>query len=194
MKDHIHTDELSARHHEEKARELRARRGPSHDQTIPHKETFRERMIDKAHTFIKNHVPKHTQAEYEALLATNTDLALQLISKWQQLEELTAAYHALQEEAVSNIPMPPITTRAEVAYLPYDTAKSWSVRWNIEPYRAEMRMRENPFLRRGPQGSHIEAQEVAKAFHDVFHRKYVPQLWEATAAAFNITRYTAGAA
>lgn len=150
-------------------------------------QTFKEKMIDKAHTFIKNHVPKHTQAEYEALLATNTDLALKLISKWQQLEELTAAYHALQEEAVSNIPLPQVTPHAEVSYLPYDMAKRWSVRWSIDPFLAEVQLAENPFLRTDPQGRHYEAQEVVKAFHDTFHKEYVPKLWLATANAFNIS-------
>ncbi|WP_049643145.1 hypothetical protein [Candidatus Rhodobacter oscarellae] len=148
--------------------------------------TFKENMINKAHKFIKNHVPRHTQAEYEALLVTNTDLALQLISKWQQLEELTASYHALQREATRSIPMPPVTARADAFYMLNICAKSWSVRWSIDPYHAEMRLSDNPFKRTDPQGAHIEAQEVAKAFHDVFHRDYVPRLWEATAQALSV--------
>lgn len=38
--------------------------------------SLRERLLTEAHEWVRNNVPMHTRAEYEALLATNTDLAL----------------------------------------------------------------------------------------------------------------------
>jgi hypothetical protein len=157
-----------------------------HDKIIPLEGTFRERMIDKAHRFIKNHVPTHTQHEYEMLLAVNTDLALQLISKWQELEDLREHYYQLQKEAVQGIPVPPVRVDSCVSYNPAKMTQVTSARWQIETHLMNFSLFPEPFHRmRG--GERHQLDEMVRAFHACFHKEYVPKLWEQTAASLQFS-------
>ena len=156
----------------------------THDQTVPQQQSFRERMIDQAYKFIREKVPAHTRAEYESLLAINTDLALQLINKWRELESLKEAYEQLQDEVYKEMPTPPVTARAYVDYMPMSMEQRVTVNWDMDRYRWEQYVSPNSIFRGMP--SHVIGGELAKACHDAFHRQYVPQLWEKTAAALGI--------
>lgn len=137
--------------------------------------TFKEKMIEKAHRFIHEKVPAHSRAEYDALLTVNTDLALDLIAKWQQLEDLRAAYCKLQEEATRGIPLPPVKARGDCSYDIQHFESHFALQWEMDPWRARFTMREDPRAR------FDRTPEVARAFHQVFHKDFVPRLWAHTA-------------
>lgn len=138
--------------------------------------SFRERMLCEAHEWVRTNVPKHTRAEYEALLATNTDLAIELIAKWRDLEDLRARYHELQYETTKQTaPLPPMITKASVNRMVYDMATEASVTWEINPYEMRFRVSDRDRLDRA-------APCIIDAFKQYFHDKYVPELWAHTEA------------
>ncbi|WP_422049753.1 hypothetical protein [Shimia sp.] len=150
--------------------------------------TFKEKLIDKTAKFIHEKVPAHSRAEYEELLATNTDLAIKLIGIWRDHEELRAAYFQLQKEACEGIPMPPIKVTASTAMLPYDRVIAHEVHWSMEPFMANFKMAEDPRVR------FDRTPEVARAFHRMFHEEFVPKLWEETANTLGMAQGRAAAA
>jgi hypothetical protein len=138
--------------------------------------TFRERALSATEKFIREKVPTHTRAQYEALLATNTDLAIELIAKWRDLEDLKAAYHQLQFEVGEREGrLPPVTARAAREDSMLRLESIYRVEWVIAPHEAM-------FALPASQVREAPPELVLKAFKRYFDEKYVPTLWNDTTA------------
>lgn len=136
--------------------------------------SFRERALARAEEFIRNNVPVHTRAQYESLLATNTDLALELIAKWRDLEDLKASYYQLQRDAAKQTaPMPPVLARARSEFRPDRLETITAVTWEIDVWQAQFAVNDLNKIRKPPE-------LIVEAFRHVFHEDYVPALWGAT--------------
>lgn len=144
--------------------------------------SFKDAALERARKWVYENVPHHSRAAYDTLLATNQDLALMLINKWRELEDLKEAHYALQKEAAKDagLRFPPVVADAQTAYDALNMANVHVVRWEINAYEANLAMREDPRHR------FAQLPYVAEAFHQVFMKEYVPQLWEATSAAFHL--------
>lgn len=136
--------------------------------------TFREKLIEKTAKFIHENVPVHSRAQYEALLATNTDLAIELIARWRDLEDLKAAHRDLQyETARQTAPLPPMITKMQIDSHPYERETVFKVRWEVDPYQVNFAVSDLDRLRQSPPA-------IVGAYRRYFHDKFVPELWART--------------
>jgi hypothetical protein len=148
--------------------------------------TYREKLIDATADFIHKNVPKHSRAQYEALLATNTDLAIELVAKWRDLEDLKVAHRELQyETAKGSRYMPPVTATAQIERHSMHKDRVHRVRWEIDPCAAHLAISDMDSLLASPRC-------VVDAFHRYFHDKYVPELWRKTEETLFLAQHEAG--
>lgn len=141
--------------------------------------TLRERLVRKAQDWIDNNIPVHTRQEYRELLRSHEDVVIRLMQLHQSYHELQEAYHNLQKEAVKDWPMPTVVADARVDRVIYDMAKDYSIQFNMDPYRMNVRIRDTDRERFNPD----VCPELFKAFSHRFHKEYVPRLWEMTKSA-----------
>ncbi|MEL7166444.1 MAG: hypothetical protein AAGL96_13320 [Pseudomonadota bacterium] len=137
-------------------------------------DSLRERLLHEAREWVYNNVPKHTQAAMDTLLATNQDLAIELINKWRELEDLRAAYYALQDEVAKDVaPLPPVEPNAEMYRDVRCMETVMRVEWAIPRFYASFAVSDIDRMRdAGP------ARRAA--FKRMFMEQYVPELWKQT--------------
>lgn len=130
-------------------------------------------IVDRCREWIHHNVPRHTQAEYEALLLINQDLMVRLISKCIDFDELLKAHRELQDEVGRNVPTIPVRVTAYNDFLPYERAQVYTLRWDVDPMKACVRLAEVNTLQ-----NYMNSQHTLAAMKSFFDRNIVPALWE----------------
>ena len=130
-------------------------------------------LVERCRQWIYKNVPRHTQAEYEALLLCNEQLMVRLISKCIDFEALLEAHYKLQDEVARTYPKAPFVVKADVFQ---DTAYRKTVAqidWRMDPMRACVSVMDMDSL-----AMRFESRAIRDAMKEHFEREVAPNLWK----------------
>jgi hypothetical protein len=138
----------------------------------------RQTLLDRCRDWIHTNVPVHSRAEYEALLITNQDLAVRLIAKCIDFENLLKAHYALQDEVSRDAPRIPWMVSAERGVEAFRHETVLSLRFQMDPYQMNVAVRDIERL-----GRQWSTTPYVQAFKSNFDRNVVPAIWDAAERA-----------
>lgn len=142
----------------------------------PDMRTPKPSLLDRVEAWIDKNVPVYSRMEYKALLATNEKLMVTLVAKCMDFEALLDAHYKLQEEATRRIPMPPMVVDTDFSVNPMQQALETRITYRMDPYRMHTSVA-------GGFRGYVDLDSIREAFKEMFHRKFVPALWEKTQAS-----------
>ena len=151
----------------------------------PDMRTPKPTLRDRVEAWIDKNVPVYSRMEYKALLETNADLVITLVAKCMDFDALLKAHYQLQEEATRRIPMPSLVVDTDFSVNPMQQALETRITYRMDPFWM------HTSLPGGFRG-YVDLDGIREAFKEVFHRKFVPALWEKTQVSLYRTAAKSG--